>query len=93
MDTNVQRAAEMRAPQREQLFLKTCFSYANDPYSANCTAAQLWLWKGYCLKHAENRWRYEILHGKPALNVYMVTQVGFKHELHAFVVARAPTFD
>ena len=45
----MQRAAEMRAPQREQLFLKTCFGYANDPHSANCTAAQLRLWKGYCL--------------------------------------------
>ena len=87
----MQTAADMQAPQREQLFLKTCFGYANDACSANCTAAQLRLRNGYCLKHAQNRWRYELLHKITALNVYMVLQGGFKHELHAFVVAWAPT--
>ena len=43
-------------------------------YSANCTAAQLRLRNGYCLKHAQNRWRYELLHKITALNVYMVLQ-------------------
>jgi hypothetical protein len=37
----MQKAADMQAPQREQLFLKTCFGLVNDPYSANCTGAQL----------------------------------------------------
>ena len=60
-------------------------------YSANCTAAQLRLRNGYCLKHAQNRWRYDLLHKITALNVYIVMQRGFKHELHAFVVAWAPT--
>ena len=60
-------------------------------YSANCTAAQLRLRNGYCLKHAQNRWRYELLHKMTALNVYMVLQGGFEHELHAFVFAWAPT--
>ena len=43
-------------------------------YSANCTAAQLRLRNGYCLKHAQNRWRYELLHKITALNVNMVLQ-------------------
>ena len=65
--------------------------FANGPYSANCTAAQLRLRNGYCLKHAQNRWRYDLLHKMSALNVCIVMQGGFKHELHAFVVAWAPT--
>ena len=87
----MQKAADVRAPQREEVFLKTCFGYANDPCSANGTAAQLQLRKGYCLKHAQNRWRYGLLHRRTALNVFMVIQGGFKHELHAFAVAGAPT--
>ena len=67
------------------------YEFANGPYSANCTAAQLRLRNGYCLKHAQNRWRYDLVHKITALNVYMVLQGGFKHELHAFVVAWAPT--
>ena len=65
--------------------------FANGPYSANCTAAQLRLRKGHCLKHAQNRWISGLLHKKTALKVYMVLQGGFKHELHAFVFAWAPT--
>ena len=61
--------------------------FANGPYSANCTAAQLRLRNGYCLKHAQNRWRYQLLHKITALNVHIVMQGGFEHELHAFVVA------
>ena len=29
------KAAEMQAPPRERLFLKTCFGFANGPYSTN----------------------------------------------------------
>ena len=32
MHTSMQKDAEMQAPRREQLFLKTCFGFANDPY-------------------------------------------------------------
>ena len=32
------------------------YEFANGPYSTNCTAAQLRLRKGHCLKHAQNRW-------------------------------------
>ena len=46
-------------------------------YSANCTAAQLRLRNGYCLNHAQNRWRYELLHKITALNVCIVMQGGF----------------
>ena len=87
----MQKAAEMQAPQREQLFLKTRFGFANGPYSANCTVAQLRLRNSYCLKHAQNRWRYDLLHKMPALNVYIVMQGGLKTKLHASVVGWAPT--
>ena len=50
--------------------------FTNGPYSANCTAAQLRLQNGYCLKHAQNRWRYELLHKITALNVNMVLKGG-----------------
>ena len=74
----------------QAMFLKTCFDCTNDPHSTNCTAAQRQLRKGYCLKHAPNRWRYGLLHNKAALNVYMVVQRGLKHKLDAFAVARIP---
>ena len=50
--------------------------FANGPYSANCTVAQLRLRNGYCLNHAQNRWRYELLHKMTALNIYVVIQGG-----------------
>ena len=56
--------------------------FANGRYSANCTAVQLRLRKGHCLKHAQNRWISGLLHKKTALKVYMVLQRDFKHELH-----------
>ena len=64
-----------------------CGSLCQDP----CTVAQQRLRNGYCLKHAQNRWRYVLLHIKAALHVYMVIQRSFEHELHAFAVAYAPT--
>jgi len=67
------------------------YEFANGPYSANCTAAQLRLRKGHCLKHAQNRWISGLLHKKTALKVYMVLQRDFKHELHVFAIDRAPT--
>ena len=71
--------------------------FANGPYSANCTAAQLRLRNGYCLNHAQNRWRYELLHKMTALNIYVVIQGGLNtncthlwslgHPLHAHAQA------
>ena len=61
------------------------------PVQRQLHSSQQRLRNGYCLKYAQNRWRYELLHKITALNVFIVMQGGFEHELHAFVVAWAPT--
>ena len=37
-------------------------------------------------EHAQNRWRYDMMHKMTALSAYVVMQGGFKHKLHASVV-------
>ena len=54
------------------------------PYSAHCTTAQLRLRQDDCLKYAQNRRRYGLLHKKAALNFDVVVQRFAKHELRAF---------
>ena len=70
---------------------KTSFGFINGLYSTNFTAAQQQLHQRYCLKHAQNCWRYELLHMKIALHFFcMVMQRSSEHKLHAFAVAYAP---
>ena len=85
----MQRAANVQAPQSEQLFLETYFGFTNDLYSTNCAAAQLRVRRGYCLKHPRIAGDMgSCIRRSPEC----LCDAGFfKHELHASAVAHAPT--
>ena len=85
----MQKTAEMQAPQREQLFLETCYGFTNDPCSANCTAAQMRLRNGYCLKHAQIAGGMDFCIKNSSECLYDDAEV-FETQFHAFAVAHAP---